>query len=204
MTLIGRETDRLTHVLVTDPFDDPRLKPKFYYPAQSEKLLTDSNGKTHKPVQAKIELADIPFVPLRNAFRDLGAMPGTFASLVQRYTKDLRKTSTGPAEITLDIEGHRIIVDDVEIPASNQELWVLDYLLTAHETKSVPIGQQECADPLAEFLTTHPNPKARAWNVDADKIKRSLSVIRGKLRKKGSHWNIPERSIKLPPFKRKK
>jgi CRISPR-associated protein (TIGR02584 family) len=29
ISLLGRETDRLTHVLVNDPFDDPRLKPHF-------------------------------------------------------------------------------------------------------------------------------------------------------------------------------
>jgi hypothetical protein len=86
-----RESDRLTHLLVNEPFEDPRLEPRFCFPtptpiahrlppagsrAASEYLSTD----------ARIELADVPFVPLRNRFTDLADLPGSFRGLIRRYS----------------------------------------------------------------------------------------------------------------------
>ncbi|MGV3771294.1 MAG: CRISPR-associated ring nuclease Csm6, partial [Verrucomicrobiales bacterium] len=52
MSLIGRETDAITHVLVQEPFEAP-LRPPFYYPGQpcQQLELRDRDGKvlsTHK------------------------------------------------------------------------------------------------------------------------------------------------------------
>ena len=85
LSLLGRETDRLTHVLVNDPFDDPRLKPKFYFPEQPHPQLIGPDGKTVLARDAHIELADIPFVALRRLFeRDLVRKPASFTELVRR------------------------------------------------------------------------------------------------------------------------
>jgi len=68
MTLVGREDDRLTHVLVNEPFDDARLSPRFYFPEQPSAELTTPDNKTVRAPEAHIDLADVPFVPLRNLF----------------------------------------------------------------------------------------------------------------------------------------
>ena len=72
ISLLGRETDRLTHVLVNDPFDDPRLKPRFYFPQQPQQQLIAMDGRAVSAADAKIDLADLPFVPLRNLFEQIG------------------------------------------------------------------------------------------------------------------------------------
>ena len=86
MTLAGRDTDRLTQVLVEEPFDNPRLQPKFYFPAQPGDIPKLPDGKSANSSSTKIELADVPFVPLREVFpRELGRRPGRFMALVNRY-----------------------------------------------------------------------------------------------------------------------
>ena len=47
LSLLGRPQDRLTHVLVNEPFDDPRLAPRFYFPLVNPvpHQLTDRSGK---------------------------------------------------------------------------------------------------------------------------------------------------------------
>ena len=76
LTLVGRETDRLTHVLVSEPFETLR---GFWFPGQPGGAIAKSEVRGAKgevafdPTTARVELADVPFVPLRNLFhRELG------------------------------------------------------------------------------------------------------------------------------------
>jgi len=101
-SLLGRETDRLTHVLVNPPFDDPRLTPPFFFPAQTQRKLKVPDGTIVSPDSALIELADIPFVPLRNLFeRDLVARPSSFAALVQACRKQVALQARRNLRLTL-------------------------------------------------------------------------------------------------------
>jgi CRISPR-associated protein (TIGR02584 family) len=86
MTILGREEDRLTHVLVNEPYEEPGMK--FYFPDQPVGQLVTKAGGTVLARDARVELADVPFVPLRNLFeRDLVKRPATFTALVQRCRK---------------------------------------------------------------------------------------------------------------------
>src|SRR5579884_730965 len=92
LSLIGRETDRLTHVLVSEPYDDVRLRPRFYFPPQPAAKLLTPDGEKLPAIKARIDLADVPFVPLRNLFREeLGRLPGGFLRLVDRCRRDVRR-----------------------------------------------------------------------------------------------------------------
>lgn len=59
LTLSGRETDRLTHVLVNDPYD---TLPDFFFPAQPGGPIPSRLGAPVDPSDARIELADVPLV----------------------------------------------------------------------------------------------------------------------------------------------
>jgi len=97
MTLLGREIDRVTHVLVEPPFDQ-HLEPTFFFPRAREKhrlIQRDGHFSEHSATAKTITLADLPFVPLRNAFADLGQEVGDFADLVGRYSKALPQCAAG-------------------------------------------------------------------------------------------------------------
>lgn len=108
MTLLGRPQDRVTHVLLSAPFDSMDVWPKFYFPVADFKRtietakVKESMLKTLKPSPgtdgtvmllpdhlAKISLVDLPFVPLRQRLYDLPEETmkpkGGFMALVQAY-----------------------------------------------------------------------------------------------------------------------
>jgi CRISPR-associated protein (TIGR02584 family) len=105
LSLIGREDDRLTHVLVNEPFDDPRRQPRFYFPTPAD-------------FGVRIELADVPFVPLRRLFpRELGRMPGRFMNLVQQYRSAIERLAEPPrVELAEDEPVARIDGVSVRMP----------------------------------------------------------------------------------------
>lgn len=65
LSLYGRPQDRLSHVLVSDPYETNR---DFYYPTPYDHPIHSRRGDKEITVDArnaKVELADIPFVRLR-------------------------------------------------------------------------------------------------------------------------------------------
>jgi CRISPR-associated protein (TIGR02584 family) len=63
LSLFGRAQDRLSHVLVSPPFES--LK-EFFYPAPRARLIRDANGLELDAKDARVHLGEIPFVRLRD------------------------------------------------------------------------------------------------------------------------------------------
>lgn len=63
LSLLGREQDRLSHVLVSAPFESHR---DFYFPPRRPRVLETRDGKPIRTDQANVELAEIPFIRLRD------------------------------------------------------------------------------------------------------------------------------------------
>ena len=79
MALLGREGDRLCHVLVNDPFDK-RLDPPFVFPVPGKKYRHNDKAVIQKP---NLTLYDIPFPRCRNLFAEqLQRLPECFAEFV--------------------------------------------------------------------------------------------------------------------------
>lgn len=62
LSLTARPQDKLSHVLVSDPFES---LPDFYYPPATPRLLHTRDGRPIHTADARIMLAEIPFVRLR-------------------------------------------------------------------------------------------------------------------------------------------
>ncbi|ASF46391.1 CRISPR-associated ring nuclease Csm6 [Methylovulum psychrotolerans] len=63
LSLYGRPQDRLSHVLVTDRFEGLH---DFFYPTPESRVIYDKTNKPLDTQQAKVLLAEIPFVRLRS------------------------------------------------------------------------------------------------------------------------------------------
>ena len=129
MSLIGRETDRLTHVLVDEPFDDPRLQPRFYFPAQREPKLRRPDGKSAYATKAGISLADVPFVALRNLFqKELRRLPGGFSALVQSCRTQVAGLAGGDLVVTIHRSQNRAEVNGLPVSTTPREHLLLLFL----------------------------------------------------------------------------
>ena len=67
MSFIGRKTDKLCHIVVSKPFDQTDLTPKFYFP-QVGVIHNLPDGSTFLSEDAKLEFCSIPFVRQRYLF----------------------------------------------------------------------------------------------------------------------------------------
>ena len=63
LTLFGRPQDRLSHVLVSPPFESNH---QFYYPPPLPEVLFTRDNKPINTADARITLGEIPFVSLRH------------------------------------------------------------------------------------------------------------------------------------------
>jgi CRISPR-associated protein (TIGR02584 family) len=198
VTLLGRETDRLTHVLVSPPYE---TLPGFFFPTQPGGPVPSRDGKTHYPPQkAVIQLADVPFVPLRNRFDDLREIPGSFSGMVRKWSKTLKADAARHVLIEIGYRQKTLWVDDQPFKQPIKVLAVLHYLLDQQKQGKTPVDQPEAADRMtewlkkADFIPLMHRPKT----MDTEGIRHSLNDLRTVLRPIG--WFIPARSLTAPPF----
>lgn len=115
LSLIGRETDRLTHVLV-DPSLENRRAPKFYFPRNRSEA-------------ALVQMADMPFIPMRNLFpRELGRMPGRFMRLVEKYRQGIRRIGCADVHLKVYTKYLKIEVNGVVVKLSANEQFLMLFL----------------------------------------------------------------------------
>ncbi|MDR0535625.1 MAG: TIGR02584 family CRISPR-associated protein [Puniceicoccales bacterium] len=86
-SLTGRIGDRLLHILVNEPFDNPRLDPVFYFPGQpgpGKFSLPAPAAKSVSISEARLDLADVPLVALGEiVLNHTGRTPATFAGFAR-------------------------------------------------------------------------------------------------------------------------
>lgn len=195
-SLIGRDCDRLTHVLVNEPYDQLR---EFFFPTQPGGLITHRDGGKFDPANAKIDLADIPFVHLRYAFlKELGRPPGSFMRLVDYYNENVRNQIGENIRLTINRANREFEVNGQRIQTSAKEHCVLLFL--AHRVKDgePPFGKYlEALEPLNEFrsnLIAQADPvnfsdwrssNSLKQKFDEEDLRKVVSGLRTKLRESG-------------------
>jgi len=199
MTLAGRETDRLTHVLVNEPFETLR---DFWFPNQPGGALLSRDGASHDPANATLQLADVPFVPLRNLFvRELGRKAGTFSRLVEECRERVRHAAGENVRLTISRSRREIDVDGTRLPLAPREHLVLLFLATrAKQDQPAFASYQLALDPLEEFraeiVDSAPANDFSDWRHedgirspfdDDQELRKAISGIRTKLRSKGGN-----------------
>lgn len=200
VTLLGRETDRLTHVLVSPPYE---TMPGFFFPDQPGPVLKDREGKEHAPAKARVQLADVPFVPLRNRFDDLREIPGSFSGMVRKWSKTLKADAARPVLIEISYKQKTLWVDDQPAPLPKRAIAVFHFLLTRQEQGRSPVDQKEAAERMnrwllkADFIPLGLKPKEGSITDAA--IRHDLSELRKPLAKLG--YFLPDRfGQDFPPF----
>jgi hypothetical protein len=119
-SLVGRSGDRLLHVLVNEPFDDPRLNPPFFFPGQpgespapsaAARRAPSAAGSSRKPRSApavRIDLADVPLVALGEIVRvRTGKCPASFAGFTRAATAVVDDASLQAAPLAISFSASR-------------------------------------------------------------------------------------------------
>lgn len=96
LSLYGRQQDRLSHVLVSEPFESSW---EFFYPTPYPRVLATRDNKLADASKAQVTLAEIPFVSLRHELPQ-ALLEGrtSFSAAV-----DAARTALEPSDLTLDL-----------------------------------------------------------------------------------------------------
>ena len=123
LSLYGREQDRLSHVLVSAPYES---HPQFFYPTTRSQVIytPPPHNRPYDTRDAEVTLADIPFVRLRDGLNP-GLTEGT-ASFSNAVAAAQR--SIGPTELVIDLPARRLRAGGPGIPLSPLRLAFLAWL----------------------------------------------------------------------------
>ena len=181
LSLFAREQDRLSHVLVSEQFENCR---DFYYPSQSPYLLTLDNGMQVDTRNAEVILANIPLVRLRSCLPKSFLTTGNYSDTVHALQDNL------PAEMRLDITGRTVQFhghQPVKLEAS--QFAILLWLGNRKKQGQPPIvlDQDVTGEFFQEFLTYY----AQVVTVD--------SVAYGNLVEKSTEARMKQAAKTHPP-----
>lgn len=118
LSLYGRAQDRLSHVLVSDPFESSW---DFFYPTPYSRVLQTKDGKLADTAMAQVTLAEIPFVSLRHGLPV--ALLAGHASFNE--TVAAARAALAPPQLTIDLTAKRILAGDKAIEMPPAELALL-------------------------------------------------------------------------------
>lgn len=163
MSLYGRPQDRLSHVLVNSPFEACW---DFFYPTPNERIIEIGTGGKKELANcqdARIDLAEIPFVRLRDE------IPPRFLSDRFQFSQIVAAANRALQAPILQISqaNGSVQADDLEVLLTEVQFVVLCWLAKLHERDMVLCWKESAQ----EFLRT------------ARQILPEISPIREKLEK---------------------
>lgn len=150
MSLLGRNDDLITHVLVNAPFDT-KLEPRFFFPRQPQQELHDACGGTFRAADAQLRLGFVPFVAL-NDLLEKYKKPHSYSDLVARCSGNLDRQMRRPVTLRLSIRQRQVWVNQVAFTLPAQAFLFLWFLAERARTGGAPLGKYvEALRPFQEF-----------------------------------------------------
>jgi CRISPR-associated protein (TIGR02584 family) len=123
LSLYGRVQDRLSHVLVTERYENLR---DFFYPTPYSHLIKDRDNHELDTQSAQIMLADIPFVRLR------AGIPHFLLEGKASFSDSIRFARTVESDPLLEINKKGLFANGVAVPLT--EINVAFYLWIIQQT----------------------------------------------------------------------
>ena len=168
LSLYGRAQDRLSHVLVSAPYES---LPDFFYPARKRRVIYDRDNRPHDASQATVTLAAIPFVQLREGLPE-GLLNGT-ESFVN--TVKAAQRAVGPPELVIDLTGKRIRAGGkvVKLPPTQLALltWLARRRIHGEDGVTCPSEGAPETDYRDEYLAEHRAMRGE-WKPSAPRLPR--------------------------------
>ena len=169
LSLFGRPQDRLSHVLVSSPFE---TNASFFYPSPTPKVIF-ANSPDQRPLDAAaatVMLADIPFVRLRDGLHEALLEAGaSFSAVVAQAQRNL-----AAPRLSLDPAGGRVRCGETAL-----SLPPVDFAVYAWLARRALAGQpgvcrnRISAADTAEFLAEYRAVRGE-WDQEATRVEQAL------------------------------
>lgn len=190
MTLLGRAQDQINHILINDEWI---FQKDFLYPGCTGEFIDRETGRKLSSADARLELVDVPFVPLRYLFkRDLERSAGSYVELMnQLRTRTINVDDDLIVQLDIRRGGLSVTGRDISL-SPNEFLLYLFFAVRAKEGKppveSYASIEEDLKDLKSEHLVAgnfgHWSQQALGNRLDAgEDLRKWASNIRAKLKR---------------------
>lgn len=142
LSLFGRPQDRLSHVLVSEPFENSW---EFFYPTPYENIIETASKKLVDARNARLSLAEIPFVSLRHG------LPTALLDGSARFEATIAaaQASLGPARLEIHLATRQVHAAGRSFRLPPAELAFLAMFMRRALTKepALPAPHKDVPDP---------------------------------------------------------
>lgn len=191
MSLLGRAEDQIQHILVDDHWT---FQPDFMYPGCQGVFVDRDTGNSLSSADAKLQVVDVPFVPLRYLFeRDLQRSAGSFVELINQVRARTINVTNDLAVQLLTDSGEFNVSGQVVNLSPNEFLLYLYFARRVLDGQSPLGGYLEIGDGLQDLNEayrqtenfSHWTRKALSNYDPTEDPRKWASSIRGKLKAAG-------------------
>lgn len=120
MTLLGREEDKVVHVLLPEELEGG-AEPPFYFPQKGVTHVSKRTGKKYKGDKLRSELFEVPFVRMRGWYNEkFKTNPPTYLSLVKKV-QQISPPAAVYQKLEIDFDGSgyvRVLPERVDVKLS--------------------------------------------------------------------------------------
>lgn len=142
LSLFGRPQDRLSHVLVSEPFENSWA---FFYPTPYENIIETATKQLVDTRDAQLSLAEIPFVSLRHG------LPTALLDGSARFEQTVRaaQAALGPASLEIDLGSRtvRAAGRSFQLPPADLALLTVFARRAIRDQPALPAPPKDVADP---------------------------------------------------------
>ena len=112
MTLLGREDDKVYHVLLPPEFEQG-AEPPFYFPEPGVTYTVKATGRKYKADKVKSELFEVPFVRMRGWYQEkFKSIPPSYRTLVSKV-QSVAPAAVAYPSLEIDVWSGLVKVDGV-------------------------------------------------------------------------------------------
>ena len=188
MTLLGREDDKVFHVLLPPEFEGGVLPP-MYYPVKGVTYTNRFTGKKYKSDKFHSELFEVPFVRMRGWYQEkFRSIPPTYRTLVNKI-QTVAPPAVAYPEIEIDIWNGGVMLNGVAVGLSKPCFALLALLADGCSVKDLhgrlirthaSGGNAKC-----DWLSSFVSGALFANEDDIEDLTKTMSNLRKKLKAAG-------------------
>lgn len=188
MTLLGRECDKVYHVLLPQELEQGST-PDFFYPEPGKTFVSKGTTKKLKAKQISTELFEVPFVRMRGWYQEkFKAIPPSYRALVARVQEVVPPAVVYP-EIEIDAWNGWATLNGQQVPMSRPCFAMLLLLASgvdAREHHKRLLAAHKAPNVAAcDWLASFQEGSLFTNESDIEDIYKTMSNLRGKLKKAG-------------------
>ena len=188
MSLLGREDDKVFHVLLPPEFEGG-VEPPMYYPVKGVTYTNLRTGKQYRSDKYQSELFEVPFVRMRGWYlKHFKSIPPSYRTLVSRVQNAAPPAVTYP-DVEIDAWNCWVTLDGLPLQLSRACFAVL-ILLSSGVKPSELHGRLLAAHKAhntasCDWLSAFQDGRRFSNPDDVEDLTKTLSDLRGKLKSAG-------------------